>query len=161
MTSQIAAVGPTPMIAELFVGALMYSTVIEVRDVLRFVENTDVDEPGATVIATVRALALRGTPPSPQLVKDDLTRRGMLTRPVAVWLMSATTSGACASAARNYAAALVAESFRRKVESFGHALTSMSASASEVDIAGVVERATTSIRSIEARLRELRGGIDD
>lgn len=157
MTAQISPVGPTPLLGELFVGALLYGTVAEVRDVLRFVEDTDVDEPASTVLAAVRALALRGTPPSPQLVKDDLQRRGKLTRSVGVWLASATTSGACTSTARNYAAAVVADSFRNRVESFGNALTSMSASASEVDVAALVERASGSIRGIAARLNELRG----
>jgi hypothetical protein len=158
MTAQIRPVGPTPLIAECFVGALLFSTVAEVRDVLRFVEDGDVDEPAREILSTVRALALRGTPPGPQLVKDDLMRRGKFTRSVSVWLMNATTSGASASAARNYAAALVSEAFRARVESFGAALTTMSASASEQDVAAVVERASSTIRGIEARLSELRGG---
>jgi hypothetical protein len=160
VTAQVNPIGPTPLIAELFVGALMYSTVAEVRAVLRFVEDADVDEPAATVLASVRALALRGTPPSPQLVNDDLRRRGKLTRSTAVWLNGATTSGACDSAARNYAAAVVAESFRNRVESFGTALTSMSASASEVEVGQLVERVAAGISGVAARLAELRGDIN-
>src|SRR6476469_7546828 len=109
MNAQIPAVGPTPLIAEVFIGSLLFSTVAEVRDVLRFVDDSDLDEPAATVLAAVRALALRGTPPGPPLVSEDLRRRGKYTRSVAVWLNSATTSGACSAAARNYAAVVVAE----------------------------------------------------
>ena len=156
MTAQIDSVGTTPTITELFVGALMFSTSAEVRDVLRFVEDLDVDEPAQTVLAAVRALALRGTPPSPQLVGDDLRRRGKLTRSVAVWLQNATTSGACATAARDYAAAVVAEAFRNRVESFGSGLASTAVSASEADVAALVERAACGIRAVAARLAELR-----
>ena len=152
MSAQIPSVGTTPTIAELFIGSLMYSTVAEVRSVLRFVEDSDVDEPAATVLAAVRALALRGTPPGPQLVHDDLKRRGKLTRSTGVWLNSATTSGACSSAAASYAGALVAESFRATTESFGHALTSMSETASEIEIGALVENAVARIRGIGARL---------
>ncbi|TPG37100.1 hypothetical protein EAH80_04370 [Mycobacterium hodleri] len=157
MSAQIAAVGTTPTIPELFVGSLMQGTVSDARSVLRFVEDTDVDEPAATVLMAVRAVALRGTPPSPQLIHDELKRRGRFTRSTGVWLTSAVTSGACSSAAPAYAGALVSESLRSNVESFGHAMTSMSATASEADIVAVVERAAAGIRGIAARLTELRG----
>jgi hypothetical protein len=159
--AQIPAVGPTPLIAEVFVGSLLFATVAEVRDVLRFVEDSDLDDPAATVLAAVRSLALRNAPPSPQLVSDDLRRRGKLTRSVAVWLNGATTSGACSAAARNYAAVVVAEAFRKRVESFGNALTSMSFTAPEADVAAIVERAAAGIRGVAARLTELRGDCDD
>jgi replicative DNA helicase len=154
---QLAAVGPAPGIDELFVGALLYSTVVEVRDVARFVDQTDLDEPGATVFVSVVALAGRGVPPSPQLVADDLKRNGCLTRSRAVWLASCTASGACASAARHYASAVVAESLRRQVESFGASLVSAAESASEDDIAQLVERASARVRYAAGRLAELRG----
>ena len=57
--AQVAAVGPAPHIAELFVGALLFSTVEEARSVLRFVVDNDVDQPAQTVLSAVRALALR------------------------------------------------------------------------------------------------------
>ena len=146
-----------PTIAELFVGALLYSTVTEVRSVLRFVHDSDVNEPDATVLAAVRVLALRGSPPSPELVKAELKRGGKLTKSTGLWLASATTSGACSSAASAYAEALIAETFRSQVESLGHALISVSATASEAEVALLVERTVTAIRGIAARLAELRG----
>ena len=157
MDAQIPAIGPTPLIAELFIGSLLYSTVNEARSVLRFVVDTDVDEPAVSVLAAARALALRGTPPSPQLVHDELKRHGNLTKSTAVWLNAATTSGACSSAVTDYAGALVAQSFRTKIESFGHALTCMSETASEAEIGALVENAVARIRGIGARLEELRG----
>lgn len=157
MTAQTTAVGTTPTVAELLIGALMHSSVTEVRSVLRFVEDRDMDEPAASVLATVRALALRGTPPGPQLVLDDLKRRGKLTRTTGVWLSSAMTSGACASAAPVYASAVVSEAFRSTAESLGHALISVSDVASEAELGALVEQAVAGIRGIGARLNELRG----
>jgi hypothetical protein len=140
---------------------LLYSTADEAKSVLRFVEDSDVDDAaGRAVLGTIRALALRNTPPEPQLVKDDLKRGGQYVRAVAVWLNQAITSGACPSAAYNYGAALVAESFRSNVESFGNALTSVSETASEAEIGALVEQAVTGIRGVGARLAELRGDVD-
>jgi replicative DNA helicase len=158
--SQIRPVGIEPSIADLLVGSLLYSTVAEVVEVGRFVDLDDLDEPGRTVLASVKALAGIGVPPSPQLVRDDLKRKGRLTRQVGVWLASATTSGACSSAARNYAAAVVSESLRRQVESFGSALTSSAATASEADVTALVDAAAKRIRYVAGRLEELRGDAE-
>jgi hypothetical protein len=158
MTTQHPSVGSSPTVGELFVGALMFSTVNETRAVLLFVEDLDVDEPAATVLAAVRVLALRGTPPSPQLVRDELKRRGKLTKSTGLWLASATTSGACSSAASAYAGAVVAESFRANVEILGSALIDASTTSSEREVGQLVERAVARLRGIAARLAELRGG---
>jgi replicative DNA helicase len=156
--SQIAPVGVAPGIDELFVGALMYSTVGDVREVARLVERSDFDEPAAAVFSAIVGLATRGVPPSPQLVADDLKRCGKLTRSRATWLASATTSGSCAPAARNYAAAVVANSLRRQAESFGAALISAAAEASEQEVQQLAEQASKRIRYTAGRLAELRGG---
>ena len=157
-TAQVSPIGKTPGLCELFVGACMYSTAAEVRDVLKFVDDSDVDEPAQSVLRAVRALSLRGVTPSPQLVKDELQRTGQLTRQTGIWLAAATTSGSCASAARHYAAALVADSFRRQVESFGNALRETAWTAAEADVNGLTSRAAERIRYIAGRLSELRGG---
>ncbi len=160
MNAQMPPIGTTPGLSELFVGACMYSTVTEVRDVLKFVDDNDVDEPAQSVLNSVRALSLRGVAPSPQLVKDELQRRGKLTRQTGVWLAAATTSGSCASAARHYAAALVAQAFRRQAESFGNALRETAWTAAEADVTGLAGQASERIRYIAGRLAELRGGED-
>jgi replicative DNA helicase len=161
MTSQMRAVGVEPTAVECLVGSLMFSTITEVREILRHVTDDDVDFPASTVLASIRSLASRGVIPSPQLVGDDLHRRGKRTRQVAVWLASAVTSGACSSAARHYAGAVVAQSFRRQVESFGEALRTGSESAAETDVARLTEQAAVRITSVYARLRDLRGDTDD
>jgi replicative DNA helicase len=156
---QIRAVGVEPSVADLLAGSYLYSTCAEVLDVSRFVDLDDFDEPAKTVVASIVALARRNVPPSPQLVADDLKRQGKLTRTRGVWLASAATSGACASAARSYAACVVAESLRRQVESFGNALTTSSATASEENVATLVEAAASRIRNVAGRLSELRGDV--
>jgi replicative DNA helicase len=155
--NQIRAIGPTPSVADLFVGALLYSTAAEVLEAARFVDLEDIDEPGQAVYASVVALARRGVPPSSQLVLDDLRRMGKLTRSRGVWLASAATSGACSPAARQYAAAVVAESLRRQAESSGTALIASASAASEVEVAALAEIAFARVRNIAARLVELRG----
>jgi replicative DNA helicase len=139
----------------------MYSAPAEVVAVARFIEIDDLDQPASTILASIKALAGRGVPPSPQLVSDDLKRRGKLTKSAAVWLAAATCSGACSSAARNYASAVLAEVFRRQVESFGAAIVSTAASGSETDVAGLAERASAQIRYTYGRLTELRGDVDE
>lgn len=154
---QLAAIGTASGLDELFVGALMFSTVAEVREVAHLVEPGDFDEPAATVFSAVAGLAARGVPPSPQLVADDLKRRGLLTRRRAVWLHSAVVSGACSSAAYSYAAAVVSESLRRQAESFGQALVSVADTAAEDDVATLAGQAATRIRVVAERLEKLRG----
>lgn len=160
MPSQIQHVGTFPTETECLVGALMFSTLDEVRNVLRYVVDDDLDPPARTVLASIRALAGRGIVPGPQLVVDELQRTGKKTRQVATWLAAAATTGACASAAHHYASAVVATSFRRQVESFGNALRTDAATASEVDVAHIAEQAAARITAIYTRLRHLRGDAD-
>jgi hypothetical protein len=58
-TNQLRAIGPTPTLADLFVGALLFSTPAEVLEVARYVDLEDIDEPGQTVYSSVVALARR------------------------------------------------------------------------------------------------------
>ena len=150
-------VGADPVVAELLVGALMYSTPEEAGAVLIHVLEDDVDWPLSPVLAAVRRLAGGGVPPSPQLVSDDLRRAGKLDRRVAVALASATTSGACAMAARHYASAVVSEALRRRVESAGHALCTAASNAPEADIAPLAAQAAAAIADCAQRLSLLRG----
>ncbi|GJO36588.1 hypothetical protein [Mycobacterium marinum] len=157
MDRQICPVGPEPGVAEMLVGALVYSSAAEASAVLALVDDSDVCPPLSVVLAAVRQLAARSVPPSPQLILDELKRAGALTRQVATALMGATTTGATTAAAHNYAAAVVAESLRRRVESAGTALTGMAGTAAEVDLGPLVERAAASVRDCARRLQVLRG----
>lgn len=156
MTAQVRAVGPDPGVAELLVGSLTYSSVAEVNSLLRLVHDDDVDPPLDGLIVAVRSLAAAGVLPSPQLVADELRRTGKMTRSVGTMLAACATTGACASAARHYAAAVVAIALRRKVESFGSALTDAAASGAEDSLRPLVERASAAILETSDRLVALR-----
>lgn len=155
---QIPPVGPHPDLAELLVGALLYSTAAESSAVLAFVVDDDVDWPMAPIVAAVRRLAAGDAPPSPQLVADELLRGGKLDRQIGVALASATTAGASGSAARHYAAAVVAESLRRRVESAGAALLAAAEASAEADLAPLASQAAAQVRDCADRLAALRGG---
>lgn len=155
---QIMPVGPHPAVDELLIGALLFSTPGEVSGVLAFVVDGDVDWPLQPILAAVRRLAARGVPPGPQLVADELRRSGKLDRQIGVALASATTAGASGTAARHYAAALVSESLRRRVESAGAALQTAAEAAVEADFAPLAARAAAQVRECADRLAALRGG---
>ena len=155
---QIPPVGTPPHVAELLVGALLYSTDAEALAVLAFVDDDDIPWPLAPILAAVRRLATRGVPPAAQLIADELRRGGKLDRQVGVALASATTAGACSSAASHYAAAAVAESLRRRVESAGAALQTAAEASAEADLAPLAARAAAQVRDCADRLAALRGG---
>ena len=56
-----------------------------------------------------------------------------------------------------YAAAVVGESLRRRVESAGHALKAMAQAAPESDLRPMVDLAVNAISDCDLRLRTLRG----
>ena len=156
MTTQIHAVGPVPDVGELFVAALMYSTAAEVNSVLKPVHDDDVDTPLSELLGIVRSLAAQGVPPSPQLVADELKRRGALNRRLGTALAAVATTGACSTAARHYAAAVVHQALRRKVESYGAALVSAADNGTEESLRSIVEQATAAILETADRLAQLR-----
>jgi hypothetical protein len=99
-----------------------------------------------------------GRPLAPQLVLDELVRRGVA-RGVHSTLADATTSGAAGAAVRDYAAAVLATSLRRRVESLGHALQSAAKEAGEAQLANLITSGATACAGIATRLHQARGGI--
>lgn len=158
-SSQISSIGPDPGIAEMFLGALLYSSTVEAGAVLLLVQDSDVDHPWTGVLAAIRSLVVRDAPPSPVLVADELRRTGSYSRRVAVALTAATTTGACASAARHYAGAVLAETLRKRVESCGAALRFAAETAPEVDLLPLTLRAAEQVRDVAQRLAQLRGAL--
>jgi replicative DNA helicase len=122
------------------------------------VVDDDVDGPLEPIVAAVRRLAVGGVPPSPQLVADQLRRSGKLDRQIGVALAAATTAGACSPAARHYAAAVVSEALRRRVESAGAAMQTAAEASAEADLAPLAARAAAQVRDCAERLTALRGG---
>lgn len=156
--TQIAPIGPHPSADVLLVGALLWSDPDAAVDVLRLVHDDDLaDPPTAAVLAAVRSRADTGRPLGPQLVLDELRRIGQLRGSVPDRLRDATTCGAVAEQARDLAAAVVADSLRRRVESAGHALTTAAGMAAEADLAPMVAAAAAAVSDCAHRLQLLRG----
>jgi hypothetical protein len=85
------------------------------------------------------ALAHQNITPAPQLVLDELRRTGELDRPTACWLTSVATAGAPPETARRYAATLVSETLRRKVESWGLTLIAAAETAAEDELKTLID----------------------
>jgi replicative DNA helicase len=141
-----------------FIGALLFSTPADAADVLHLVRDDDLADPAAAVVvAAVRTLVDAGKPAGPQLILDELRRTGTLRENVAGVLREATTAGACSQAARHYAAAVVAEALRRRVESAGYALSTAADTAAEAELAPMVAGAAAAVADCAHRLEALRG----
>ena len=159
---QVPPVGPHPGTDVLLVGAVLWAPQrLPGLLSLSLVKDDDVEDPAlAKGLATARAMIYARQPHGPQLVLDELKRSGTLTPIVADCLKSATTCGADAGAIRQYAAAVVADSLRRRVASAGAALSSIADTAAEGDIAPMVERAAAAVQDCADRLAALRGDAE-
>lgn len=125
---------------------------------LDLVTDDDMATPSLSlVLSAVRRLVAAGTPPGPQLVADSLRREGTLKHFAAKDLQDAATSGAQPLAVREYAAAVVSEALRRRIDSAGMALTTAAADAPEAALAPLVSRATVACLDCVGRLDQLRG----
>lgn len=154
----LPAVGQTPDLETVFVGTLLWSSPTDAAAVLELVADDDLESPALSVlVATIRHLATSGHPCDAQVVLDELGRAGSVHQGIALALMDATASGAMPESARFYAAAVVARSLRRKIESAGHALVEAASESAECNLAAIVSRATVFCLDCAGRLAELRG----
>jgi replicative DNA helicase len=157
-SSQIPPVGPHPTTGVLLIGALLWSEPAEAAEVLELVADDDMATSSlSAVLSAVRRLVNAGTPPGPQLVLDALRREGTLKHFAAKDLQDAATSGAQPLALREYAAAVVSESLRRRIDSAGVALTAAATDAAEATLAPLVSRVTVACLDCAGRLDQLRG----
>lgn len=155
---QLNPVGPHPGIEMVFLGSLMWCSPQQAQQVLELVEDDDM--PGAataTVLAAIRRLVGRDTPPGPQLVLDELSRVGERDGLTDGILRTAASSGAAAEARREYASAVVAQALRRHVESAGTALASAASDAPEHALAPMVLKVAQKCLGCSKRLKSLRG----
>ena len=154
--------GPHPSAAELLVCALLYSSCPTVVQIAEFVDaDADLDEPARTGYRTVVELARRDIAPAPELVLDELRRRGSLNRPTACWIAAAATAGAPPETARCYAAIVVSNSLRRQVNSWGTALVTAADNASEGELKVTVDTFAPAMSYTFGRLAVLRGNGDE
>ena len=160
--AQLPPVGPPPDAEVLLVGALLWPTPDDgPGPVIALVADDDVADPHlADVLACARSLIYARESVGAVIVADELRRLGKYSPLVAERLNAAAVSGAVPAALRGYAAAVVADSLRRRVESAGAALTAASESVREVDLAPLAERAASAVADCAARLEKLRGGVE-
>jgi replicative DNA helicase len=136
----------------------LWSPPEAIRNVLEFVHDDDLENPtAAVVLSAIRTLAATSQTAGPQLVLDEVRREGRMKPAVAEQLWRATLSGAESAWRKEYGGAVLAESLRRRVESFGVALVSASREAAEPDLAPLVTRAAETVRDCAERLAVLRG----
>ena len=119
--------------------------------------DADMDEHARRAYCATVELARQNVSPAPELVLDELRRTGRLNRQTACWLASATTAGAPPETARRYAAAVVAHSLRRQLNSWGTTLISTADTASEDELEVIITRFAHTIAATFARLAALRG----
>ncbi|OFJ55175.1 DnaB-like helicase N-terminal domain-containing protein [Mycolicibacterium grossiae] len=154
-------IGTHPDADVLFIGALLWAKArFEARLMVRTIREEDFEKPSvAAVFAAITTLIEDESKPyGPQLVLDELRRSGTFDPNVSRHLQDATTSGVDTGAPlRHYAAAMLANTFRRRVESLGTALIQTAPYASEDELAHVVETGASSVNDCLARLRQMRG----
>lgn len=161
--AQLPPVGPHATAATLLLGALVWATPDEAADVLDVVRDDDMPTPAASVVlAAVRRRLSAGRLAAPALTLDELRadNSGRFDRLAALELQNAVTSGAAVPAMRDYAAATLADSLRRRVENTGTAMTSAAQVASEQELTALVSRAMVSCLDCAGRLQHLRGDTE-
>lgn len=156
--AQLRSVGRQATIEELAVGALMYSSASDAAQVAEHVRPDVFTEPTRTVWEALKALAILGIPPSPELVTDELRRSGQWDRRTATFVTAATVSGACPPAARHYSAAAVANCLRQYAESAGATLIDAARTSTESLLRQIITELTTELAAITDELDLLRGG---
>lgn len=156
---QLPPVGPPPTAELLLVGALLWPTPeADPGPVLALVADDDVADPAlAQVLGVVRSMIYAREQVGPALVLAEFRRQGGPSKPVADRLLQATACGGLALALRGYAAAVVAESLRRRMESAGAALSAAAATMAEDDLAPLAARAAAAVADCAERLARLRG----
>ena len=159
-TRQIPAVGPLPDAETLCIGALLWSLPDDAAAVLALVTDDDIASPAmAAVLAVIRESAAAGGSYTPALVLDRLVCRGAARPEVRKALADAVTSGAASAPEplRDYAAAVVAASLRRRIDSAGHALQVAADESAEGELPVIATRVASAAQGIADRLKALRG----
>jgi hypothetical protein len=156
---QFPAVAQLPDVDVLLVDSLLWSRADDAEEVLRLVHDDDLASPHlAAVLAVIREMLIGGQQVSPQLVLDRLVQAGACSTPIRTAILDATTSGGCPEAVREYAAATVAASLRRHVESGGLAMSSTD-DYTEAELPVLVAAIAATIEAVAARLAALRGEV--
>ncbi|NLV77775.1 MAG: hypothetical protein GXY65_00220 [Rhodococcus sp.] len=163
MSGPYRPIGPDPTPEVLFIGSLLFADAELVRPVVALVDTTDLDNAHLRpILDVIRRLVEAGRPHEGTAVGDELQRTGQLAgepgRLTLRLLGDAITSGAAANtlAPRMYAAAVVADAYRRRYESAGGALTEAAATLAEDDLLPFLRDIGTATVKHADRLAALR-----
>lgn len=164
----IRHVGPEPTGELLLAGSLLWSDADTARAIVDDIDVSDFEDTHLRPIFTaLRSLLLAQSPHNGQAVGDELQRRGQLAgepgRLAARRLTDAITCGAQSNglAPRAYACAVVADSYRRRVELAGKALVEEAGGAPEHDLWPLMRERGLEVAAHAERLSRLRGGMPD
>lgn len=157
----IRPIGPISGAETLLVGSLMWGTATAVSGVLAMVIADDVEDPYLRdILAVIRSLSTAGRPMGGVMVADELMRAGQLAgdrgKLVSGRLADAVTSGASELAIRDYAAIVVADSYRRRFRTLGEALTGNVEAMPEDDLMAFLRKEGTEAARHSVRLSLLR-----
>ncbi|MEH6380806.1 hypothetical protein CEY15_02280 [Dietzia natronolimnaea] len=128
--TQLLPAGPAPDSCRLLLSGGLWGSPEAVKAAASLVHPEDLDEPHKTVWGAVTALASRGITGA-RAVMDEVIRAGDASQLVRDELMQATHAGGVPEALPYYAAQILADRFRRAVESYGQGAVGWSATASE------------------------------
>ncbi|QOW00623.1 hypothetical protein RCF27_10255 [Rhodococcus pyridinivorans] len=164
MSHAYPPIGPDPTPELLFVGSLLFADTEHVKPVLELVADDDLDQVYLRpVLAVIRDLVAADRLHDGAVVGGELQRRGALAgesgRLTLRALADASTSGAVAnhSAPPCYAAAVVADAYRRRFETAGHALAEAAMDFAEDDLLPLLRSVGTEAVRHAERLAKLRG----
>lgn len=151
----------TPSSEVMLIGSLLYSNPSDRLSVVTFVLDDDLDNPYHRVVfGLIRERARSTREVDAALLADDLMRDGKLAGEHGVrlskCLTDAATCAAAGEAVMSYAAAVVGESYRRRYEQLGNALTELSSSLPEHELLGYLVSAGSECRGHSKRLTSLR-----
>lgn len=155
--SQLLPVGPMPDAARLLLSGALWATPATVNTLAALVHSEDLDEPHRTVWAAITTLATRQVTGA-QTVMDEVIRAGDASKAVRDEIMLATTAGGVPEALNYYAAQILADRFRRAVESYGTGAVGWSATSSEDELWEHIVTGGTRLRGLRDRLVTARKG---
>lgn len=158
--TQLMPSGPAPDTCRLLLSGALWSSPAAVNAAAALVLPNDLDEPHKTIWAAICALAGRGITGA-RAVMDELIRVGDASQVVRDEVAQATTAGGVPEALNYYAAQILADRFRRAVESYGAGAVGWSATASEDELWELVVTGGTRLRGLHDRLTAARKGAGD
>ncbi|MBB1030677.1 hypothetical protein G6027_07210 [Dietzia sp. SLG310A2-38A2] len=155
--TQLPPAGPASDTCRLLLCGALWTSPAVVNDAAALIHPDDLDEPHRTIWAAIVTLAGRGIT-GPQAVKDEIIRTGDASQMVRDELLQAMHAGGVPEALNYYCAQILADRFRRAVESYGTGAVGWAATASEDELWELIVTGGTRLRGLHDRLTAARKG---